>query len=440
MANAIYGTAEIDIVANWQGGGFGFETGDKFPVGYLGLAQYLNGSYKYSDPVPYEVGKLLSLSGQLINDDTDGCALAVYVDGVGLVNPVSSTKCSVGATNTVWAIGANPIGTSVNGGFQQNSSIYSVRLYDRALSIEEIQQNAALDQIRYLDVPVVTIGGNPCTNVAIVSSTLINCTAPAGTAGPQDVVVTNSDGSNPQILSGAYTYVDGVQYTTVSSLSPNYLQASGGENLVVTGTKLDQVSSVTIDGVECAITAQAAASLTCTTPAELNYQSGNVKQFVITAVGNTIAGSIEYREFLSLSGISSTVALSSSNRTSDQTMTVSTNSQLGYNVTVQTENPGRDTGHESDLMCEQSGQKNYLAALSTETAVLPAATYSLKPNSGNYLPLSINPTKLFESNLPSLNPATPDSLSMTIGVNTDLPAVACPAYTGVLRYTAVANF
>src|SRR5205823_4929056 len=50
----------------------------------------------------------------------------------------------------------------------------------------------------------VTVGGVPCTNVQVTSSTLLQCTAGAHAAGAADVVVTLN--SQTGTLTGAYTY------------------------------------------------------------------------------------------------------------------------------------------------------------------------------------------------------------------------------------------
>ncbi|MDR1591444.1 MAG: IPT/TIG domain-containing protein [Prevotellaceae bacterium] len=69
------------------------------------------------------------------------------------------------------------------------STILSVRLYNRVLTPQEIADNAALDQIRFLAPPTVTIGGSPCTNVTVLSPRVITCKVPPGTAGKAAVVV-----------------------------------------------------------------------------------------------------------------------------------------------------------------------------------------------------------------------------------------------------------
>ena len=51
----------------------------------------------------------------------------------------------------------------------------------------------------------MTIGGTVATGVTFVDSTSITCNTPAGTAGAQDVVVTNPD-TQTSTLTGGFTY------------------------------------------------------------------------------------------------------------------------------------------------------------------------------------------------------------------------------------------
>lgn len=48
----------------------------------------------------------------------------------------------------------------------------------------------------------VSVGGNSCTSVTVVSSTRITCTTPAGTTGQVLVTVTNSDGQSGSLTNG----------------------------------------------------------------------------------------------------------------------------------------------------------------------------------------------------------------------------------------------
>ncbi len=108
----------------------------------------------------------------------------------------------------------------------------------------------------------VTIGG---ANAAITADTAtsVTVTAPSGTAGPAVAVVVNTPGGTATDSTG-YTYVSA---PTIGSVAPNSGGALGGDTVVIGGTNLANASSVTIGGAAAAITADAAASITVTTPA-----------------------------------------------------------------------------------------------------------------------------------------------------------------------------
>jgi hypothetical protein len=66
----------------------------------------------------------------------------------------------------------------------------------------------------------VTVGGAPATDIVVASSTSITAVTPPGTAGAQDVVVTNTDGGTVT-STGGFTYV-----TPVTNTAPTTLPAS----------------------------------------------------------------------------------------------------------------------------------------------------------------------------------------------------------------------
>ena len=125
----------------------------------------------------------------------------------------------------------------------------------------------------------VTIGGAAAT-VTADSSTSITVTAPSGTAGPADVVVTTPGGTVTS--SGAYTYVAAPVVTTVT---PNNGGALGGTSVVIGGSNLANVSSVTIGGAAATIVSDAAGSITVTTPS--TDTAGPADVVVTTAGGAT---------------------------------------------------------------------------------------------------------------------------------------------------------
>jgi hypothetical protein len=160
-------------------------------------------------------------------------------------------------------------------------TINSIRVYDRILNLAEIEQNVALDKLRYLNPPTVTIGGNPCTNVSVISPTEIRCIAPPGTAGETvNVTVTARDGSDHSDTLNADT-VEGYTYVTdvaddnndikfyVFSQSKNH--GANNEPIKFTGDKFEQITDVEIGGVSCKTTwsvdtASTPNTLICTIP------------------------------------------------------------------------------------------------------------------------------------------------------------------------------
>jgi hypothetical protein len=75
-------------------------------------------------------------------------------------------------------------------------------------------------------------GSTPATNVVVVSSTLITCTAPAG-VGIVQVTVTTSQGTSATSSSDLYTYNPP---PTVSLLNPSSGPIAGGTSVDIQGS------------------------------------------------------------------------------------------------------------------------------------------------------------------------------------------------------------
>jgi hypothetical protein len=125
----------------------------------------------------------------------------------------------------------------------------------------------------FLSGATVTVGGAACTSVTVVSATSITCTTPAGSAGAQDVVVTNTD-TQSATLSGGFTYIappsatatpavatasdsgssnsDGVTSDSTPTISVG--SATNGNTVTVTATKAGSAN------VTCTFTATAQSS------------------------------------------------------------------------------------------------------------------------------------------------------------------------------------
>lgn len=91
--------------------------------------------------------------------------------------------------------------------------------------------------------PVVLFGGVAATNVVVVSTSQLTCTAPAASdEGVVDVSVTC--GSQTGTLFSAFTYYTGA----ITSVSPAYGPLAGGTTVLITGWNFVDGSTITIGG------------------------------------------------------------------------------------------------------------------------------------------------------------------------------------------------
>jgi len=118
----------------------------------------------------------------------------------------------------------------------------------------------------FLAGATVTIGGSPCTNVTVGSSTEITCTTPSHAAGAVAVVITNTNGLSAT-SAGAYTYALAAA-PTVTSISPASGPTTGGASVTITGTGFLAGATVKVGGLSCtSVNVSAATTITCLTPA-----------------------------------------------------------------------------------------------------------------------------------------------------------------------------
>ncbi len=128
---------EQDIVANWDGGGYGILGNTK--NGFCVFTNDYNYSYSGKE---LSVDKKYSLSGSY-----DEHNVIFYENNNKTLNEIEGT---IGTTkyNTIMILGANPGGKRAIDCWL-NGTIYSVRIYNRALTDEEVKSNYFIDQIRY---------------------------------------------------------------------------------------------------------------------------------------------------------------------------------------------------------------------------------------------------------------------------------------------------
>jgi len=110
----------------------------------------------------------------------------------------------------------------------------------------------------------VKFGSNAATNVAVVNSTTITATTPAGNAGTVTLTVTNSSGQSGSLING-FTYVVS---PTVSSVSPNSGPVAGGTAVTITGTNFASGATIKFgNNAATNVVVVNSTTITATTPA-----------------------------------------------------------------------------------------------------------------------------------------------------------------------------
>jgi hypothetical protein len=128
----------------------------------------------------------------------------------------------------------------------------------------------------------VAFGANPATNVVVVNGSTITCTAPSGTAGTVDVLVTTTNGVSTASAADKFTYE---AVPTVASISPAAGPLAGNTVVAITGTGFTPTSAV-VFGTTAAksVIYNSATSLTVVSPSE---GVGTVNITVTTAGGTS---------------------------------------------------------------------------------------------------------------------------------------------------------
>ncbi len=150
----------------------------------------------------------------------------------------------------------------------------------------------------------VTFGGSNAT-ITGNTPTQIIATAPVGSAGSVDVVVTTPGGSVTAM--GAYTYTPA---PTISNIAPTEGPTAGGTSVTITGTNLAGATAVTFGGSNATITGNTPTQITATAPVG---STGSVNVTVTTPGGTSGPATYTYVAAPLANNVSATVAYNSSN-------------------------------------------------------------------------------------------------------------------------------
>ncbi len=232
---------------------------------------------------PAAGGTSVTITGTNLTGATSVTIGGVSATGVTVVNSTTIT-----ATTPAGTVGAKDVVVTTSGGSGTGIGLFT---YYAAPTVTGINPssgstaggtNVTITGTNLSGATSVTIGGAAAISVAVVNSTTITATTPAGAVGAKDVAVTTPGGTGTGV--GLFTYVVA---PTVTGISPNYGTIAGGTSVTITGTNLTGVTSVTIGGASATgVTVVNATTITATTPAG----SAGAKDVVVTTAGGSGTG------------------------------------------------------------------------------------------------------------------------------------------------------
>jgi|GEM_PF-5881238 len=133
----------------------------------------------------------------------------------------------------------------------------------------------------------VDFGGMLATSIVVVSPTEVNVTTPAHAAGLVNVTITTPGGSDTLTGGFNYTTSGGSTLPTITSVTPNSGSVNGGETVVISGTNLSNITSVTFGGANgTGLLIISSTSLQVVTPA---FSAGSVDVVISDSFVNETA-------------------------------------------------------------------------------------------------------------------------------------------------------
>lgn len=189
-------------------------------------------------------------------------AVTIAADGLSLTAVTPSSTVN-GAVNVV-VTNADTQTVTLTGGYTYNYAPPTLASVSPTNGFVTGNTLITLTGANFLAAPTVTIGGNAATAVTRGSATSITARTPAGTAGPQPIVVTNSDGQATTATVN-FTYVAA---PTLASITPSNGSAKGGTRITISGSSFIAGARVAIGGVPAfAVAVSNPTTLTATTNA-----------------------------------------------------------------------------------------------------------------------------------------------------------------------------
>ena len=137
--------------------------------------------------------------------------------------------------------------------------------------------------LNFTGATAVKFGPNNATTFTVNSSTQITAKAPAGT-GAVDVTVTTPSDTSATSAADQYTYQ--IAAPTVTAVSPNSGNKTGGLSVTITGTNFTGATAVKFGNTNAAFTVVSTTTITVTTP---SVTSTGTVDITVTTPGGTSA-------------------------------------------------------------------------------------------------------------------------------------------------------
>jgi len=298
--------------------------------------------------------------------------------------------------------------------------------------------------------PGATVSDALCLNLVYNSPTSMTCTTISvhyGIPWTPLVQLTNPDGQR-----GTGVYLSFSYPPSASSLSPSGGGVNGGTSLVISGSYLDSVTSVTVGGEPCTALTISSNSVSCTTPALSGAPSPNsegvyssVSVVVMDAAGRTseLSGAFTYADAPVVSSVSpdyvptglAAVSITGSNFRNPFTVNVGSSCSLVSSTSISCSLSESSPGSMNVTVTNPDGQAGTL-----ESAFEVYGAASISSLDRSVLPLSGGEIEITGTNFSSDLSATFDSFSESVTVDSRTVArVSLPAKEAGTYNLSIAN-
>lgn len=277
------------------------------------------GSSSAAAPAPVVVVPAPTLTGVSPSAGPTGGSTSVTITGTNLTGATAVTfggtaatsftvdsATQITATTPAGSVGAQNVVVTAPGGSVTSTGGYA---YVAAPTVTSLNTTAGplaggtsvvVTGTNFTGASAVTFGGTAATAFTVNTATQITATAPAGTAGAKNLVVTTPGGNGTG--TGIYTYAAA---PTITAINPNSGTVNGAETIQITGANLNFAGAVgvTFDGVAgTSVTLDSPTQISVTTPANA---VGGAKNVVVTAPGGSVTsvGGYTYLDPPTITGI-----------------------------------------------------------------------------------------------------------------------------------------